>query len=279
MQARFSQRYGHSPSKQAIQLQSMDSNLRNSLWNAIDLCYWTPLSKSDWLQDHYNQELCRLCSDLWVDFFRWPLDTMSESWRNTRDRIRYFFFECLWFEVYDFVEFIARTDNNRSRRSNFEAVVSRFLEQEASAYRFTAGSIAPITNTIEIAEVDEAAAKSSDSVTLQLRRALELLSDRQSPDYRNSVKESISAVEGQVALALDKDSGTLGELLKSLCEKSPIHPAFREALSKLYGYTSDEGGIRHSLLDDSREVRFDEAKFMLVVCSAFINYIKASEIK
>lgn len=47
------------------------------------------------------------------------------------------------------------------------------------------------------------------------------------------------------------------------------------AFSKLYGYTSDEGGIRHAEGLFVREVSFDEAKFMLVSCSAFVNYLIA----
>ncbi len=40
---------------------------------------------------------------------------------------------------------------------------------------------------------------------------------------------------------------------------------------KLYGYSSDEDGIRHAILEE-KEIGFDEAKFMLVACSGFVNY-------
>ena len=42
-------------------------------------------------------------------------------------------------------------------------------------------------------------------------------------------------------------------------------------MNKLYGYTSDEGGIRHSLLEQS-SIDEAEAKFMIVACSAFVNF-------
>jgi hypothetical protein len=35
-----------------------------------------------------------------------------------------------------------------------------------------------------------------------------------------------------------------------------------------------EKGIRHSLLDNASTVTFTDAKFMLVTCSAFVNYVK-----
>ncbi len=64
---------------------------------------------------------------------------------------------------------------------------------------------------------------------------------------------------------------TLGDALKELNNNNnnKIHPALCEAFSKIYGYTSDKNtGIRHSIF-------FTDAKYMLVVCSAFINYLLA----
>ena len=51
-----------------------------------------------------------------------------------------------------------------------------------------------------------------------------------------------------------------------------MHGAFRDALLKLYGYTSDEKGIRHSLLEETN-VDETDARFMIVVCSAFTNLL------
>ena len=44
---------------------------------------------------------------------------------------------------------------------------------------------------------------------------------------------------------------------------------------QLYGYTSDEDGIRHAILNDDAVVGLDEAKFFLVACSAFVNFLIA----
>jgi len=62
--------------------------------------------------------------------------------------------------------------------------------------------------------------------------------------------------------------------VKKLKDKGvEIHPAFEGALEKMYGYTSDAQGIRHALLDESTLDSAD-ALFMLVSCSAFVNYLK-----
>lgn len=55
--------------------------------------------------------------------------------------------------------------------------------------------------------------------------------------------------------------------------KVKLHPALKGAFDKLYGYTSSNSGIRHALVDDSIPVCSEDARFMLISCSAFINYL------
>ena len=40
----------------------------------------------------------------------------------------------------------------------------------------------------------------------------------------------------------------------------------------MYGWTSDAEGIRHGLQDEP-DLGFEDAKYMLVACSGFINYL------
>ena len=93
-------------------------------------------------------------------------------------------------------------------------------------------------------------------------------------DWAGSIRESIHAVES-VARQLDPEaSRTLGPALKSLERGRGLHSALRTGFDKLYGYTSDEQGIRHALLDqaDARVGR-DEAVFMLGACASFASYL------
>ena len=62
--------------------------------------------------------------------------------------------------------------------------------------------------------------------------------------------------------------------LKKLAKNQRIHPAFKQGLEKLYDYTSDEKGVRHSLVDRSKsEVDEATALFMRSACAAFVGYI------
>jgi hypothetical protein len=109
-------------------------------------------------------------------------------------------------------------------------------------------------------------------VKTHLETAITLFSNRNSPDYRNCIKESISAVESICQIISGDNKAELGKALKIISNKINIHQALQQGFIKIYGYTSDSSGIRHSLLDEST-VSFEDAKYMLIACSAFINYL------
>ena len=116
-------------------------------------------------------------------------------------------------------------------------------------------------------------------VTAHIRNALNLLSNKTCPDYRNSVKESISAVEAACQLITNDKGTTLGKALNKIENNiGSFHPALKQAFEKLYGYTSDADGIRHALLEESK-LGFEDAKFMLVACSGFTNFLVSKSIK
>ena len=62
--------------------------------------------------------------------------------------------------------------------------------------------------------------------------------------------------------------------LDKVAEKIELHSALKEGLKKISGYLSDADGIRHAMMDKSN-LTLDDAKFMLVSCSAFFNYLIA----
>lgn len=115
---------------------------------------------------------------------------------------------------------------------------------------------------------------------MHLLSSLNLLSNRENPDYRNSIKESISAVEAVCQVFTNDPKVELGTALKVLEDKMGLHGALKNGFRSLYGYTSDADGIRHAMLEVSN-LTFIDAKFMLVACTAFINYIigKAADLR
>ena len=92
-------------------------------------------------------------------------------------------------------------------------------------------------------------------------------------DWAGAVRESMNAVES-VARQLAPKANTLVPALEALEKGGRLHPVLKEAYSKLYGYTSDEQGIRHSLMNNAESsVGRDEAVFMLGACASFTSYL------
>ena len=130
----------------------------------------------------------------------------------------------------------------------------------------------------ELTAIDEAASSKAHPVATHISRAIELLADRKKPDYRNSVKESISAVEAASRALCGKEKATLSDAVGFLEKQGKVHPALKKSMSSMYGYTSDAEGIRHALMDDPA-LGFAEAKFMLVCCCAFVNLLTLKSAK
>lgn len=153
--------------------------------------------------------------------------------------------------------------------------MNRFLERELSAYRFVSGQLTDITDAQEIEMLESALADSRFAgVTAHLERSLELYANRENPDYRNSIKESISAVESMARIVAENPKATLSDALKALEKRGTLHPALKEGFMKLYAYTSDEGGIRHAMLDEPNLTAAD-ARYFLLSCTSFVNYLKS----
>lgn len=279
----FSQRKGLKPVKSVMQANSMDDDLRNGLWNALVTHYWNRIEPHEHnIFLHYSDRNVEiLCERIWLYYFKKPIDdTLSRNWGYVYDIIKSNFFNCKWDEVYNFIEVVANHYPEKTENSKFMDCCNSILQNELSAYRFVEGQITQMTSEQEIAEVDEALKEAPDPVKTHLETALKLSADRKSPDFRNSIKESISAVEAICKIITSNPKADLGQCLKTIKIKGSVdlHPALEKAFECLYGYTSDAEGIRHALLEESN-LDFEDAKFMLVSCSAFINYLKSKSAK
>lgn len=273
---KFSQRVGKKPSTKNIQLESVDDELKNGLWNLIKLFILDQISKhnrygSETEFDHFSKIL-------YHEFYKLPIDTIPEYHFQTEKFIRQNFYGGEWYEVYDLVEFLTQLEFKQVSIHEYIDAVNRLMEREFSGYRFIDGVIAPISNKIEVQEIEQAINQinyftSLKSANIHLNKALDKISDKRNPDYRNSIKESISAVE-TTCRVLTKES-TLGKALNALEKKGiEIDDQLKKGFDKIYAYTNNkESGIRHAIIEDHRDPDFNDAKYMLVACSSFINYL------
>ncbi|SEE54509.1 AbiJ-NTD4 domain-containing protein [Pseudomonas coleopterorum] len=270
----FSQRMGIIPATPRMQLDEITSELRNSLWNVLTIelfdHYQRPYDSS--FQYVKGCNFHEYVNKLYADFFKTRVDNIPPYWYELVPEISQRFYELRWDRVYAFMEFtVGNTDPIYSEDIAREC--NRVLQRENSGYRFVAGKVTPITSSEEIHEIEDAIKRGNGyaGVNTHLQTALVLMSDRENPDYRNSIKESISAVES-LAKQLTGNATTLAPALNELEKHHNLHPALKKAFSSLYGWTSDADGIRHCLMDVQNLTQAD-ARFMLITCSAFINFV------
>jgi len=278
--SRFSQRMGFSPAK-VVQIDSMDSELRIGLWNALQCCYWDIVP---------SETLDFFAKVVWFDYFKLPIDkcpdfyvrfldnSLSERCAYMKCREYFLSSDTKWWEIYDFVEFTLKNieidENDLRDNINF---FNNVLERENSGYRFVGIQLLAVSDENEIKIIEDIREEENNNVSTHLKSALSMLADRKNPDYRNSIKESISAVESLCCYLSGKSKIKFSDALTEIDKKSSFHPSLRKAFLNLYGYTSDNGGIRHALTDKSIHPSYADAKFMLVTCSAFCNFLKAKK--
>lgn len=268
----FSKRSGYKKS-QPFQVDGIDTPLRNALWNAYIEGFCAEI------KEYHEHDLLR---EIFLDFFEKSIEELRDY--HTKIGLEaglrwfisnWFFKTAQWYEIFDFIEYLPSLSHSLKNPDAFRNKSNAALEKKNSAYRLINDQIVPITLDTEIKSIDQAIQVSASfpSVNEHLHQALAMLSDRNRPDYRNSIKESISAIESYCGSVLGEQKSTLGKLLAGLERNHGLHPSLKESISKLYGFASDAGGIRHALQGDSETFELSDAKFILVFTTAFINYL------
>lgn len=273
--AGFAERMGLKAPRTVLQTQSLDEETRTGLWNVVVGLQTVFRQKERFNNDDTQTDLL---DRIWAWHFQKPLDERpndSQMWSLVKAEVQ----KAEWAEVLDLLESLVKhLDRVKSDRMGgiVPAISGAFndrFETFLVGYRFIDGQITPVDSNTEA----EAIARAVDDASVvagarhHLERAVDLLADRAAPDYPNSIKESISAVESVVKKVTGEH--TLGAGLKKLEGAGlTIHPALKGAWSQMYGWTSDEAGIRHGGID-AAEVDQALAKYVLVTCSAFVSYL------
>lgn len=271
--ATFSERHGYTEMRSLIQRADLDSETRTQIWNVLTAVreqYATYLST--------NTSQKNATQQLWVWYFKGARDEFpgeARVWGKCKQHI----LTEPWTDVFDlleaFVSYMKSTEVDQAVGLAGQAVSAwnKMFEMYLVAYRFIGDEITPVDSNAEAEAVSAALNDSGPFAGARhsLDRAVELLADRETPDYPNSIKESISAVEAVVKKVTGE--GTLGAGLSKLESAGlTIHPALKVAWSKMYGWASDANGIRHAGIDPA-DADQALAKYMLVTCSAFVSYL------
>lgn len=251
----FSDRAGIDPCNIQMQIDDFDERTRTFISNKL----------YDFLQVTFNHEcetrnikygptdqnlsniFCKnLMQNVFADLNHLPLG-YHYDWEKFYSRIEEVLMEAPYNEVLDLLWYIcnwfALSTNNCI--DVFQEWFNELFQSEYVGYRFISGEIVPITDEIEVKEIEQACCTPFDGARKHLKKALNFLSDREHPDYKNCVKESISAVEATCRIIAEKDSATLGEALKLLAKHGlKLHPCLNSGIDKLYSFYEENYKFR-----------------------------------
>ena len=278
----FSDRRKIQPLNTNIQLTDFDERTRISIANLIREWY-----EADYFYE-YREWFCeKIAKDIFNEYINDGIRAIIK-YRNDDFLNDYLYLpicKSRYDEVLTMVEYItllfsyAQRDYNkknyRGLSFKYKEEINKLFEREYVGYRFIGGEITPISDDVEVGTICESLDIQFDGCKAHIKKAVHFLSDRNTPDYKNSIKESISAVEAICNVIIGRDNATLGDALNYMERKRNLKGQLKAAFEKLYSYTNEKGGIRHSEGLFESNVTFEEAKFMLVSCCAFVNYLIA----
>ena len=272
----FSQAQGYEEIPAPLRLKGLPREARTQIWNL----FFAHISRSKntvvpvWL-DEIAGPWHEILKAKHCDFDHAPLDEWTPEFSKVERSLREDIERRPFNKVFDLIEFVLR----------HALCPPTFIKQMQDT--FTACGLAYTIDTKRPPAILPTATPQERDTILESLEALRAAGLNASAshlrnasacvkrgDWAGSVRESIHAVES-VARQLDPEAAkTLGPALKSLERHGVLHPALEDAFSKLYGYTSNEQGVRHALLDrTAAQVGQDEAVFMLGACASFASYL------
>lgn len=273
----FSQRYGYEPLPEPMRLEYLSEDLRREIWNTVreELVVKRIYSSIGGFY-YFNQAHEKLLIRILGTLKKTAEDEIPTKFGNMMQQFKSIVIESPYNVVLDLVQLLL---NSALPTQDFYPRIAALLAKYNAAYRLDEVQrryqFSPQGSKEQGGAVQQAIKTLHESdmggATAHLRQATEHIHARQ---YADSISDSIHAVES-VACRVSPDAKTLGKALKHLeAEGLLTNKTLKNALGKLYGYTNDEQGIRHALLEqDSATVGVDEAVFMYGACASFAAYL------
>jgi hypothetical protein len=266
----FEQAEGIAPLPSQLKQQEISNEFRAILWAELHQRF-----KDDEIPDSFGSTLGmpwrRILCDLHVFREHQPVDEFSEAFDDAVGRAKGIVFKGQWSAVLGWLEFVLK---HPACPDDLAAKIDAIMRHCRLAYGiFDEQVISPIGSAAERANIERAfadlAAKEFHGARAHLRNAAEALTQGKTAD---SIRESIHTVESVVTVL--EPSGDFGKALARLEGKTRIHGALKKGFTSIYGFTSDESGLRHALLDaPASAVDETDALFMIGACAAFVSYL------
>lgn len=264
----FAEAEGAVPLPSQLALGEVTEGLRARLWRAL---HYQLQDGRHYNSSNFDDRWEKITSDIFVEHLERMADDYDSNFYTWEDILRPIFEHGSYIDIFGLLQAIMRHDHcprDFSVRIDNELITSR------AAYRvFDHDTIAPIGSEAEAETLRQAfidlTAVEFGGARAHLRNAA---SELTAGNYANSVRESIHAVESVARII--EPSAALSKALTKLEQSAKIHGALKTGFGSIYGYTSDEKGIRHPLLDGSAAaVDEADALFMIGACASFVTYL------
>ena len=254
----FSDRNGIRTENSEIQVRSLDHRTRVAFMNAINNLYYSIMDYGD-----YSEVVASFWRSVNSTVYSLPVDYSGRTKCDVQNEFN-IINQTIMLDDYDSVlslmEFLVNRliDECPDKKENITTFINYIMEKEYVGYRFIDKRIVPIVDEVEVNAISEAVNNPYLQVQEHLKKSLAFISDRDRPDYSNSVKESISAVEALCSIISGKGT-SLGKALDKIQKEKTIeiHPSLKDGFDKLFGYTSDAAGIRHAGQIDGDNTTFE----------------------
>lgn len=267
----FEQSEGAQPLPSQLALRQLSPELRALMWDVI---YSNLIANRVVRYQKYciGGWLFEVLKDYWVRRLHKMADEFDDNFSTAVVFAKQITVNGTYVKAFGFLEFVIR---HPDCPEDFADAMDEALSDGRSAYRILdRDTIVPIVTEAE-GEVIKSAFSDLDNESLGGARAhlRNAASELVNGNWGGAIRESVHAVEA-VARTLEPSATTLDPALARLEKAGHIHTALRQGFGKLYGFTNDEKGIRHALLDKS-EADVDEvdAIYMFGSCAAFVSYL------
>lgn len=270
----FSQRTGIEPVPPQLKLGEVSAELRRLLSYYISLEIDRETRPVPYGNAILNDRWVRVAKDLLVLFFKEPIENFKYGAYDNKLRLSGFIQGAKIGRLFDLVEFLLR---HRGCSDEVKRELSEAFVTARAAYRLLDDDcIVAIGTEEQAAAFQRAVADAEDNGATAARKQLIAAGTAlRNTDWAGCVRESIHAVEA-MAVGLAPGTTTLGDALKVLEKRGHLHGGLKSAFGSLYGYSSDQEGVRHALVfSDEAKVDEADALFMLGACASFVSYLLA----